>query len=183
MIRRPPRSTRTDTLFPYTTLFRSLAASKFVEHSVDVHRRQADRFGDLGLRRRKVASLSPDPAAQALAFENLAQKMRHPLDRDALAEAQNPLVLPRLGDDLAQAQYLGEMGAIEQKPFDLIAIDFGDGQRENGRDRMVGAHQREQIEVAAFAGQDEAEDLPPPIPELVVTPPPARPAHVHLFRE
>src|SRR3546814_13363816 len=26
MIRRPPRSTRTDTLFPYTTLFRSNAA-------------------------------------------------------------------------------------------------------------------------------------------------------------
>src|SRR3546814_7358986 len=25
MIRRPPRSTRTDTLFPYTTLFRSLS--------------------------------------------------------------------------------------------------------------------------------------------------------------
>src|SRR3546814_1593359 len=27
MIRRPPRSTRTDTLFPYTTLFRSCRAS------------------------------------------------------------------------------------------------------------------------------------------------------------
>src|SRR3546814_18756108 len=27
MIRRPPRSTRTDTLFPYTTLFRSLAVA------------------------------------------------------------------------------------------------------------------------------------------------------------
>src|SRR3546814_7734572 len=27
MIRRPPRSTRTDTLFPYTTLFRSLCRS------------------------------------------------------------------------------------------------------------------------------------------------------------
>src|SRR3546814_19049890 len=27
MIRRPPRSTRTDTLFPYTTLFRSVIAS------------------------------------------------------------------------------------------------------------------------------------------------------------
>src|SRR3546814_16272132 len=26
MIRRPPRSTRTDTLFPYTTVFRSLAS-------------------------------------------------------------------------------------------------------------------------------------------------------------
>src|SRR3546814_16973960 len=30
MIRRPPRSTRTDTLFPYTTLFRS--DQRFLEH-------------------------------------------------------------------------------------------------------------------------------------------------------
>src|SRR3546814_15257500 len=29
MIRRPPRSTRTDTLFPYTTLFRSVAEEKY----------------------------------------------------------------------------------------------------------------------------------------------------------
>src|SRR3546814_18197847 len=39
MIRRPPRSTRTDTLFPYTTLFRSLYASesreKFVSQSLE----------------------------------------------------------------------------------------------------------------------------------------------------
>src|SRR3546814_1273467 len=39
MIRRPPRSTRTDTLFPYTTLFRSL-------HFADVHfNRCAERLG------------------------------------------------------------------------------------------------------------------------------------------
>src|SRR3546814_20077349 len=31
MIRRPPRSTRTDTLFPYTTLFRSAAAIAAIE--------------------------------------------------------------------------------------------------------------------------------------------------------
>src|SRR3546814_7385479 len=30
MIRRPPRSTRTDTLFPYTTLFRSTAQLDFL---------------------------------------------------------------------------------------------------------------------------------------------------------
>src|SRR3546814_10811534 len=30
MIRRPPRSTRTDTLFPYTTLFRSSTVSSVV---------------------------------------------------------------------------------------------------------------------------------------------------------
>src|SRR3546814_10081965 len=29
MIRRPPRSTRTDTLFPYTTLFRSPQVARF----------------------------------------------------------------------------------------------------------------------------------------------------------
>src|SRR3546814_4924586 len=33
MIRRPPRSTRTDTLFPYTTLFRSNAAALIVGHN------------------------------------------------------------------------------------------------------------------------------------------------------
>src|SRR3546814_16646359 len=33
-IRRPPRSTRTDTLFPYTTLFRSLA--EHVESAADL---------------------------------------------------------------------------------------------------------------------------------------------------
>src|SRR3546814_6167509 len=31
MIRRPPRSTRTDTLFPYTTLFRSPAVARATE--------------------------------------------------------------------------------------------------------------------------------------------------------
>src|SRR3546814_15606577 len=34
MIRRPPRSTRTDTLFPYTTLFRSLAGDGEVRRRV-----------------------------------------------------------------------------------------------------------------------------------------------------
>src|SRR3546814_4585957 len=32
MIRRPPRSTRTDTLFPYTTLFRSVLRGKRPQH-------------------------------------------------------------------------------------------------------------------------------------------------------
>src|SRR3546814_2479768 len=39
MIRRPPRSTRTDTLFPYTTLFRSERIVRLVAHHVgaEVH--------------------------------------------------------------------------------------------------------------------------------------------------
>src|SRR3546814_10710825 len=35
MIRRPPRSTRTDTLFPYTTLFRSRSSEEVLE-GIDV---------------------------------------------------------------------------------------------------------------------------------------------------
>src|SRR3546814_6855171 len=38
MIRRPPRSTRTDTLFPYTTLFRSLTLAVLIEIDTDGHR-------------------------------------------------------------------------------------------------------------------------------------------------
>src|SRR3546814_1846308 len=39
MIRRPPRATRTDTLFPYTTRFRS-------EDAPGAQRQQADQQGD-----------------------------------------------------------------------------------------------------------------------------------------
>src|SRR3546814_9794969 len=44
MIRRPPRSTRTDTLFPYPTLFRSQQPRDLAERALDmalVHRRPA----------------------------------------------------------------------------------------------------------------------------------------------
>src|SRR3546814_978015 len=39
MIRRPPRSTRTDTLFPYTTLFRSRSAGEPARESQRAHGR------------------------------------------------------------------------------------------------------------------------------------------------
>src|SRR3546814_17546437 len=43
MIRRPPRSTRTDTLFPYTTLFRSeLPLADLVTPARHAARREAD---------------------------------------------------------------------------------------------------------------------------------------------
>src|SRR3546814_8140528 len=70
MIRRPPRSTRTDTLFPYTTLFRS-------------PRRAAG--GALYRRGRAIGPgrrAGGEPAAQALA----AQGRGHPQDRRARSE-------------------------------------------------------------------------------------------------
>src|SRR3546814_9972187 len=50
MVRRPPRSTRTDTLFPYTTLFRSTVteAIPMVQESKGGFGRTASRVGIAG---------------------------------------------------------------------------------------------------------------------------------------
>src|SRR3546814_3646075 len=46
MIRRPPRSTRTDTLFPYTTLFRSNLAGRWHRcNRLGCRRRDGHGFG------------------------------------------------------------------------------------------------------------------------------------------
>src|SRR3546814_7093438 len=50
MIRRPPRSTRTDTLFPYTTLFRSHVGCHLLEHLEAVGLLLDDRAQGLGCR-------------------------------------------------------------------------------------------------------------------------------------
>src|SRR3546814_15556141 len=44
MIRRPPRSTRTDTLFPYTTLFRSKALRRNAPQCFEVTRLRGDEL-------------------------------------------------------------------------------------------------------------------------------------------
>src|SRR3546814_17073417 len=81
MIRRPPRSTRTDTLFPYTTLFRSDAVEAALlapeeadrDHGAEgndeeyhPHRRRKDQRQMVGQRARPVAShcssTTPRPA-------------------------------------------------------------------------------------------------------------------------
>src|SRR3546814_10249856 len=58
MIRRPPRSTRTDTLFPYTTLFRSTRLHVFAAfRRTRLHAyRDAGRAGDLQPRGARLAA-------------------------------------------------------------------------------------------------------------------------------
>src|SRR3546814_18201653 len=94
MIRRPPRSTRTDTLFPYTTLFRShnrLTARFFLDDVQERNRcfRQGDiaLVATLGPRQMRVALLEKDvgPAERqdfATPHRGLKRKIedeRHPL--------------------------------------------------------------------------------------------------------
>src|SRR3546814_13387789 len=58
MIRRPPRSTRTDTLFPYTTLFRSLddARRRAAGRGADVRARDDRRISRAALYRGQAAA-------------------------------------------------------------------------------------------------------------------------------
>src|SRR3546814_6405471 len=69
MIRRPPRSTRTDTLFPYTTLFRSPDFARMVAEGVAGGRFDRGRVGivdrrhDLG-RMNLAKQLPADPQEQ-----------------------------------------------------------------------------------------------------------------------
>src|SRR3546814_4013358 len=66
MIRRPPRSTRTDTLFPYTTLFRSGPQNPAERDPVGDHLQRADHpaAGAAGVERREIPAGRRRPAAR-----------------------------------------------------------------------------------------------------------------------
>src|SRR3546814_9474204 len=76
MIRRPPRSTRTDTLFPYTTLFRSTRSSR---------RRLRKYFA-----RRRKEDLIPTPFVLSLSQHRSSLALQ---ERTALRQAQGERVL------------------------------------------------------------------------------------------
>src|SRR3546814_2321550 len=68
MIRRPPRSTRTDTLFPYTTLFRSAQA--------DVAKREWDAEHPLSGLKKAVSGITGKPSEPAHAIERGSDGLR-----------------------------------------------------------------------------------------------------------
>src|SRR3546814_15120106 len=59
MLRRPPRSTRTDTLFPYTTLFRSRASRRGPRGVARPRRGRADDRGDRQARDHRTREILP----------------------------------------------------------------------------------------------------------------------------
>src|SRR3546814_15612416 len=67
MIRRPPRSTRTDTLFPYTTLFRSVLVAERERRSL------VDRVGHAEAHAKGVARID---LADGLVVEGLVHVIR-----------------------------------------------------------------------------------------------------------
>src|SRR3546814_7455426 len=91
MLRRPPRSTRTDTLFPYPTLFRSVAVHQLLVAGVADADAHAPEVGaDMGV-----------DVAQAV----MAGMAAAPLDTD-LAEGEIELVVDRSEEHTSELQSL-----------------------------------------------------------------------------
>src|SRR3546814_5418591 len=112
MIRRPPRSTRTDTLFPYTTLFRSpgsriqeppprragppSATQHFVTHGRRTIRHEAQRRSE----DRQRATPTERPPAAAQPIHNVQQQKSPP---PAITARGEPDCFPRNPDQIGRA--------------------------------------------------------------------------------
>src|SRR3546814_3374087 len=96
MIRRPPRSTRTDTLFPYTALFRSDAAAvgQFGGHErLDVHRQRiapaAVGFGQAVMRDGKLGAVVETMAPERMRVAEAAHRKDRTRSEEHTSELQS----------------------------------------------------------------------------------------------
>src|SRR3546814_15596381 len=105
MIRRPPRATRTDTLFPYTTLFRSRLRGRANVHELDRVRRAGRGYG----RARAVL----DPVEAGLLD-------LHPGDRTAAAGRIRPQLRPA-----AVRSGLGDRRLVRDEALDQQSVVYG----------------------------------------------------------
>src|SRR3546814_2240314 len=98
MVRRPPRSTRTDTLFPYTTLFRSAAA--LANSDVDLSAEQLQIVADIAISQAELAGKLL-PAVTALG-ESADKVIDHidAITRNALRSATLQRTEQATGDEL-----------------------------------------------------------------------------------
>src|SRR3546814_4626974 len=124
MIRRPPRSTRTDTLFPYTTLFRS-APSKLSSLA-------------------KTAQLSP-ARGESLPLPFKPRQHVHRVDTDfgdgvaAFHDEERRFAQP--GDGLADPQVVG---ALQLELRDRVLLESVDAERDHQNFRRVSGDRSEE---------------------------------------
>src|SRR3546814_15215943 len=108
MIRRPPRSTRTDTLFPYTTLFRSAARSTSPSCSADPSARRRSRIlDDFALLARAKGVI----VAESVVYRKISVPMRSLLQATAIvgALALVPLATSAMAE-VATESYRAQIG-------------------------------------------------------------------------
>src|SRR3546814_19570741 len=102
MIRRPPRSTRPDTLFPYTTLFRSLLQGR-VEVALEL---AGDRVGRTD---RQVSEATGLPEVEGGAGR-VAQVLRRELVDVRVGRAP----LPHAADVVVARELVDQLGALHE---------------------------------------------------------------------
>src|SRR3546814_19380446 len=125
MIRRPPRSTRTYTLFPYTTLFRSVGEFGVVA-------RAAPGAGD----QQHGLTLSMRHAGGAVLVDQVAAP--EALQGEGCGDGVGPVVRHQVGEDVPgpgrRLEAAGAPAAVEIQPVDRGAGD--ETGRGSGRERV-----------------------------------------------
>src|SRR3546814_12435027 len=132
MIRRPPRSTRTDTLFPYTTLFRSPQRDQYADQEEFARDDQRDteqhqHAGDEGRR-----GIDEEPAFFA---RRLLERLHAVGAEDVAVDDIRPITIGAR----TQVRYLDQVGediiAVEAQQW--VAVDQ-DGGNTRSEERRVG---------------------------------------------
>src|SRR3546814_10009519 len=118
MIRPPPRSTRTDTLFPYTTLFRSFSAQS--------------------------ADLKDSASAKAVADRQEAWKSDLPKDEDALwdwlAALDDASRAALLAHCVRSEEHTSELQSLMRISYAVFCLKKKkQGEQLNRRDRQISA--------------------------------------------
>src|SRR3546814_14093220 len=98
MIRRPPRSTRTDTLFPYTTLFRSSLIQRRTDLEAQATRLEEDKA--------REGSLAHD-AAEAI------KRLTAEAEQIAMRLKETEAVRPDLDDRIARADIIARDAELD----------------------------------------------------------------------
>src|SRR3546814_3507498 len=131
MIRRPPRSTRTDTLFPYTTLFRSVQVEVHhrvgageIERAVVLEGRRRDDVDALALFRnahgsRPPAAVSPLSQGTALAEGAGRSSPDHRQEEGGLLDGSRP---PREREPSRSEEHTSEIQSIMHNSYAVFCL-------------------------------------------------------------
>src|SRR3546814_4633351 len=103
MIRRPPRSTRTDTLFPYTTLFRSTQGTRTLSTTT-------------------TAMLGLDPAHSGLPLHQLSPAPAQGRGRRGERSLQRRIGRRDLRRQARVVQHQGDVGRSEEHTSELQSL-------------------------------------------------------------
>src|SRR3546814_6531917 len=117
MIRQPPRSTRTDTLFPYPTLFRSYVQTNERDPAAfDLYRYATDGYERTLVFRNNdalaIAAVSPDGGKVAMVKPRTSADSDIYLLDTAAADAKPKLITPHDGNISRSEEHTSELQSL-----------------------------------------------------------------------